>query len=1068
MADIFEITGRIHSTSQEHVISPADEILDTSQNKKQHLINSDVARHESEINSPTNGLNKRVEDIEALGQLGDTPVETNASNIISNTSLNGKVPSASAVNGVYNAVVANAGYYTCNSEASTDAKVVEASGYVLTVGGCIKIKMTNANTVDDATLNINSTGAKALYYEGERASAVNSWEAGETVEVYYDGTNFYANNIAGGSGSGDGAFDVSAKYPTSGVEGGNTYTLEGALAVINANLSASKKKGGMSVKFVQSIDNKYVQYRLMDTEWSTAVTDWQGVDDEPTPDSPNIPKSGGVVSWGNKTYGYYVENGDFLYLLLDSNKRMLLGVLKNGDIVFGAGVPNQVKDYITEKINELGVDSITDFLDGLQSGEETLPELLNSKVDGKYNEDSNYLYALIDNNKKVLLLIREDGSLECNRIVSPTITGILTNISQILIDIENIQERLDNLSIVETVTVENSDKIGVVGDSYTQSSCTVKGKSYVDKMSLFSDYQFLNFGASGQTYPGMVYRMRIGSSRFGGIPFKNGKVKYAMLCCYTNDIKYVSFEDYIKSLQYAINAFRSAGTEPIVCTEYHTGNGAAAIDKRNSMRNKAEENDCLFYDIASFVDLIKSNNNYTDFWATSHPGTRTNAIESDNYSKYLDRLERPSKSLKVFRPRSSSYSSLDDFMFNTNYERAEKFKEIYVGSASLSDSGDVDACSSAETETTNSEYGKLSRKEAVGFNKCALVSCILPSISKDISHLALRLIVDEDVTVYRKSMSNNPPSPSTSEEVIKFYVSFTSAPTTGSVYKCEGNNKNYTVVETETSEGQSYLFCSPAIDETVPSTGTLTLISGTGDATINYTYAESGYISGILPNDTCGHWVEIAESDGIYDLSDKIYDSVDYDKVHFLVISSGTFNISDIAIDYVASAEKPIIRKVPLLFDSNYYSDKTELLPSNTFGTPSVLDANWNITPVTTYEQQHGINTNPKGFTSVVVVNEESQLSCTLNISTRKDAILEIWCRYFPDVYTNGSGNQITEDSFDYAKVIVIINDINPMCNFVNTHWKMLRFNITIPVNSNYKISVSSDKNVEVVYVSLK
>jgi len=297
MADIFEIAGRIHSTSQEHVTSPADEILDTSQNKKQHLINADVARHESEINSPTNGLNKRVEDIEALAQIGDTPVETNASNIINNTSLNGKVPSASAVNGVYNAVAANTGYYECDTEGATDAKVVSAPGYVLTVGGCLKIKMTNANSVNNATLNINSTGAKALYYEGERASSSNTWDANEIIEVYYNGTSYYANNVAGGSS--DGVFDVSEKFPTSGVEGGNTYTLEGALAVLNAGLSASKKKGGMSIKFVSSSDNKYVQFRYMSS--STAIADftnvanWQGVDDEPTVGSDNLVKSGGVA-----------------------------------------------------------------------------------------------------------------------------------------------------------------------------------------------------------------------------------------------------------------------------------------------------------------------------------------------------------------------------------------------------------------------------------------------------------------------------------------------------------------------------------------------------------------------------------------------------------------------------------------------------------------------------------------------------------------------------------------------------------------------------------------------------
>ncbi len=56
----------------------------------------------------------------------------------------------------------------------------------------------------------------------------------------------------------------------------------------------SVRKGGMTVKFVQSPGNKYVQYRLMSTTFSTTVDDWQGVDDEPTASSENLVKSGGV------------------------------------------------------------------------------------------------------------------------------------------------------------------------------------------------------------------------------------------------------------------------------------------------------------------------------------------------------------------------------------------------------------------------------------------------------------------------------------------------------------------------------------------------------------------------------------------------------------------------------------------------------------------------------------------------------------------------------------------------------------------------------------------------------
>ena len=40
---------------------------------------------------------------------------------------------------------------------------------------------------------------------------------------------------------------------------------------------------------------EYVQYRLMSTKWSTVVSDWQGVDDEPVAGSKNLVESGGVM-----------------------------------------------------------------------------------------------------------------------------------------------------------------------------------------------------------------------------------------------------------------------------------------------------------------------------------------------------------------------------------------------------------------------------------------------------------------------------------------------------------------------------------------------------------------------------------------------------------------------------------------------------------------------------------------------------------------------------------------------------------------------------------------------------
>ena len=74
-----------------------------------------------------------------------------------------------------------------------------------------------------------------------------------------------------------GAFDISAYHATGGVLA-KYSDLAAALGTNGANIPDALRKGGMSVKFVQSSDNKYVQYRLMSSAWSTTVSDWQGVD----------------------------------------------------------------------------------------------------------------------------------------------------------------------------------------------------------------------------------------------------------------------------------------------------------------------------------------------------------------------------------------------------------------------------------------------------------------------------------------------------------------------------------------------------------------------------------------------------------------------------------------------------------------------------------------------------------------------------------------------------------------------------------------------------------------------
>lgn len=655
---------------------------------------------------------------------------------------------------------------------------------------------------------------------------------------------------------------------------------------------------------------------------------------------------------------------------------------------------------------------------------------------------------------------------------------------------------VQSLSEVDTnkglseITVENSDKIAIIGDSYTESHFTVKGKAYINKMSLFSDYVFMNFAQSGDVYNGRLYAIRQNTPIYGTVPFARYRPKFTMMCCYTNDIKVMDTRQFLDCLQNIINVTKGLGTEPIVCTEYHTGNtNDSKMGVRTGLAGVAERNGLMFWDIASYVDLIRGSKDYAPFWGGSHPGSRANAIQSDNYEKYLKGLERPAKSLKLFRPRNSDTSNLDDLMFNTNFERAKLFKEIFVGHSALNNSALVDNCTDAANSKVMSEYQKLMEKSAVTFNNACLVSAVLPFIADTINYLALNLksYVGEGMKVYvRNSMAS--PYPANTRYTRFDYTSITTKPSVGDIYTAsnDGNVKQFTVVGVVEGIGDGdalgAIFCSPA-DTSTNDSGTLTRISGTGDASIPYSYRAVGYLQGDLGKDTCGHWVELLEDDkesGLYPIPASLIGSSIYtDRVDFLLICSGDFSVSDLSVVHNVGISKGYHRQI-IPFETNYINDNEELFPSNTFGAVGKNDSNWNVYPTDIYEHIKGTNTYPVGCSSKVDVTDAQVLEYTVPNTKLKNgirkAIAEIWCRYFPPVYTDGSGEQITEDSFDYNEIKLDVGvgskNISTLSEKVNTHWKIVRFPITLiktTSSDSIKLKIYSDsKGIEVAYLSLK
>lgn len=81
-------------------------------------------------------------------------------------------------------------YGTSSNAASTTAKTVTCSGFVLKTGETIAVKFTNTNTVVAPTLNVNGTGAKTIVTKTATSTLKGAWSAGSVVLFTYDGTNW--------------------------------------------------------------------------------------------------------------------------------------------------------------------------------------------------------------------------------------------------------------------------------------------------------------------------------------------------------------------------------------------------------------------------------------------------------------------------------------------------------------------------------------------------------------------------------------------------------------------------------------------------------------------------------------------------------------------------------------------------------------------------------------------------------------------------------------------------------------------------------------------------------------
>ena len=153
-------------------------------------------------------------------------------------------------------LISNTFYGTCDTAAGTAAKIVKlvdtnTNAFSAITGMLLAVKFTNANSVANPTLTLQTNGAAALlaakniYRYGSTApstSAATSWQAGSVVLFVYDGTNWQMcgwlndnttyTNASLGTGFANQTNTASATAVTANfVNGTYTLTVNGVIGV---------------------------------------------------------------------------------------------------------------------------------------------------------------------------------------------------------------------------------------------------------------------------------------------------------------------------------------------------------------------------------------------------------------------------------------------------------------------------------------------------------------------------------------------------------------------------------------------------------------------------------------------------------------------------------------------------------------------------------------------------------------------------------------------------------------------------------------------------------------------
>ncbi|MFY7884093.1 MAG: hypothetical protein ACOVOV_04530, partial [Dolichospermum sp.] len=685
---------------------------------------------------------------------------------------------------------------------------------------------------------------------------------------------------------------------------------------------------------------------------------------------------------------------------------------------------------------------------------------------------------------------------------------------------ENFSQKVfqKHIDTEETLTLLDCEKIAIAGCSYVEGAgVCVKNKALVSRISELSHYQLQNWGVGGDRTVDITDRFRKNTASpytsrgFGISDVKPTYITVNNIGNETVNKAGIDSQLYLEETKELATVIENLGAKPLFSTDWFTGNPLLT----SAIADFARRRKSIFHDAGSLGEKILTQGLPTIRWWGTHPDTRHNSHLVAEWIYFLNSLPRPQKSIKIFRKRSEfSVSSINQLNFDSLIQRKQKWAEIQIGHKGLNDSTGATytdrssvASSYAYSSTYTDEYFELLAKQAVSFTDYALVDIILPKIRNKSTKINVKTAQNAGIAFYLKDFSNTADwaNNAKNNEAIICVVDKATYDSininTNDIYATtqvlNGSSTAINLVAKGKSYHPSYGYIigletqakvSPTT-KTVDVAGSLTIVTGTGTATINYQKIDSvltrhsyEFITGLnkpegsFTNITTLSAFDAATGYYVITLSEvDLKKYVQYDNLRLVVNLSGTFSISDLYIKYDGGVQKEVQ-------SINYQPKKsyTELISDKTF------DAGWTTARWTNLGCTLGqISATHRDYPNLIgsanqhialtygTDNAPNSIKRTLSFTAKgasRKAVIRTVARVFPklfreDLATNDAETtttrQITADSFDEGTICVGLkgnNIVNVLKHRVDIGWHEQYFEIDIPAFcSTLEVSIFRD-----------